>query len=194
MKKVLLSFVAAAVLCSTPALSADLRLLPAPQRVAAPVADCTNPVPGLAGLAGLSAIQRSTWTFNTTKLVKTVKYIKVYKHHHVYYKKVVYYQKVQEPHQKSATKFNVGQYLGTAVAAAAVNNIVGAALTPCRQLTLAEAYANTADAFLPIVGGMIVHALMPDTPETIHIATLAKQGVITNAQALDMYAAAYKRH
>ena len=87
--------------------------------------------------------------------------------------------------------FSVGQYVGTSIAAAAASEIIQAALTPCRQLTLSEAYANGADALLPFIGGWLVRHNMPDTPETYRIAWLAKKHKITDEQALSMYTKAY---
>jgi hypothetical protein len=104
-----------------------------------------------------------------------------------------------ESHVGSHPRFNVGQYVGTAIAAAAIGEIVQATLVSCRQLTLSEAYANAADAVFPFVGGWLVKRAMPDTPETYAIAQWAKDHHVSSSgpdtqKVLGMYAKAYAKH
>lgn len=203
MKKAVLALAAAAAMsvcvAVTPAWSADTA--------------CKAPGPNLFGVADAAALHRAT---TLTPFTKTVSFTKtfdkfIFIHGHfkwVFYGghwheifihghfKVVKVTKTFHKHVKGERtghhlRWDWGQYVGTSIAAAAVGEITQAVMTPCRQLTLSEAYQNAADAFLPFVGSWMVEQLMPDNKRTYEIARLAKEGKLTQEQALQAYTAAY---
>lgn len=177
-------------------------------RVAHPVASCGYGGPNMLGLAHIADLHRvagvSTSLMKFTRVITRhipghFKWVRVGHHFHRVFVPPHTITKTKTgtktvENESHKWKFDWGEYVGTSIAAAATSEIIDGAMTPCRQLTLSEAYANFWDGFFPIVGGLVSKAVMPDTPETIRIATLAKEGKITNDQALQMYAKAYSRH